>query len=503
MDLRFSICDLRLPQGHGCKPVRLLSHATNTHGLTPVALTHLPIGNRKSAIGNGFTLVELLVTCALVTVLMLACAQVFSIASKTIGGGQALGAAVRDAQAAQSVFARDFAAAASPTVSPAMYIVSSRVGAFRNANDQRTDVDGNIYTFDFDGDAATAEETIPAATYNFRNHRVDTVGFFALDKYARQTGNTNLVDVDASREAWIWYGHLNLANNAGSWNANTHPGSGDDSTNPNNHYATQWALGRVAMLLKANPTNGFVPRTPTPGGNLSPLTFGVVGGPYLPLIEFRYDLAQTTMADFRQIILATSTPVAYYRMAFEDNNTIGRYRASAFQTRPLTPAAAAQQVPIFLPGCTQFIVEFAGDFMAQDGPTPGAPWDKNGDSNAGNDTDGVIDYVAGTAQIRWYGYPRDTNGDGVIRADQGDVAPVQDTLRVAPAFQEVLPTGSLQAANYNYANATSLGTYVASWSPGETNRPKMIRITLVIDRPEAEGKLFDGQSFEYVFNVGY
>jgi hypothetical protein len=31
----------------------------------------------------------------------------------------------------------------------------------------------------------------------------------------------------------------------------------------------------------------------------------------------------------------------------------------------------------------------------------------------------------------------------------------------------------------------------------------LIRITLGIDRPEAEGKLLDGQSFEYVFNVGY
>src|SRR3954464_14171425 len=66
-------------------------------------------------------------------------------------------------------------------------------------------------------------------------------------------------------EAWVWYGHLWLPNNNGAWPAPsnattpsvTFPGestySGNPSAtianNPNNYYATQWILGRVAILL--------------------------------------------------------------------------------------------------------------------------------------------------------------------------------------------------------------------------------------------------------------
>lgn len=461
-------------------------------------------GSGPTVLRRGFTLTELLVTAALVTVLMLACAQIFSIASKTIGGGQAINAAVRDAQAAQSVFARDFAATAPTTVSPVMYIVSDRQYAFRNANDSRSDTNGTVGDADFNGDGN--EETLSQAIYNFRNHRIDTVGFFAIDKYARQTGDgSNLVINDASREAWIWYGHLALANND---NSPTYYGPGDNDSSPtnrndNNRFATQWILGRVAVLMKDPSTinGGSAVAIPYGNGDLRPLAFRTTSSqPNDALLNFEYDMAAVTLAQFKQDVLNASSPLSH--MIFEDagSTRVGRIRANPFQVLPLDAKKAAQQVPIFVPACTQFIVEFAGDFLEQN-PSTGAVEDVNSNGTF-FESDGQIDYVPGTGQVRWYGMPRDTNGNGVIRASDGDVVPVRDVAGgTAPVFERVLPTSTVPP---DYAaSGVTLGRYIAAWGPTDLNRPKMIRITLVIDRPEAEGRLLDGQSFEYVFNVGY
>ncbi len=479
-----------------------------------VSFTPRFASRRCSVVVVGFTLVEMLVTCALVAVLMLAVTQVFSIASRTMGGGQALGAAVRDAQAAQAVFVRDLSAAAGPTIGPYFYITSSRVSAARNLNDANGDRDGNLLTFDFngDGDETDPEDRISQASYNFRNHRIDTLSFFAIDRYTRQTGNNNsLVISDAAREACIWYGHVNLANNnATSYYA---PGAADNSAtdkNDNNRYASQWALGRVAMLIKDSPTaaDGFVARNAVATPDLTPLAFRNTSGAASPNLTFRYDVAQTSIARYRSDLIDAINAGANWvnSCVFGDagGTVVGRYQVNPYQLRPLTAAAAAQQVPIFVPACTQFIVEFAGDFVQQN-PTTGAYEDTDSPPD-GNfvGQDGRIDTVPGTNQIRWYGLPRDTNGNGILTAADGDVVPVRD-LAGPQTFEHSLPTTSVPTATAGYLDPsiTSINRYIAAWGPGDQNRPKMIRITLVIDRPEAEGKLFDGQSFEYVFNVGY
>src|SRR5947209_17221594 len=113
-----------------------------------------------------------------------------------------------------------------------------------------------------------------------------------------------------------------------------------------------------------------------------------------------------------------------------------RYQANPIPQRPpqqppSTPqqlaqwasGAAAGQAPIFLRGCSQFIVEYAGDFLSQD-PTTGIV--------TAAQPDGEIDYILdnvvanGTPQfvrrVRWYGFPRDVTGDGKVRW-QDDVVP--------------------------------------------------------------------------------
>ena len=153
--------------------------------------------SQTSLVRRGFTLIEMLVTVGLVTLLMLAVTQIFSIASSTIGGGQALNAAVRDAQAAQAVFANDFARIAND--GPAMVISMNRQFAYRNRADLDADADGNVATIDLDGDGLTSSVGEDASSgtgadlfrVGVRSYRQDMILFFARGLFQRQTGGTS------------------------------------------------------------------------------------------------------------------------------------------------------------------------------------------------------------------------------------------------------------------------------------------------------------------------
>ncbi|MBC7784699.1 MAG: hypothetical protein H7144_12750 [Burkholderiales bacterium] len=493
-----------------------------------------------------------MVSVALMVVLMLAVTQIFSIAGKTMGGGQAIAAALRDAQAAQTVFAQDFASIAPDGA--CLIIRNSRKAAYRNASDLAiADMSGDPMKFDLDDD--TNFETFSKLEYNFRNHRQDYLMFFARDQYSRQTGgNLTATDADdplvadmSSREAAIFYHHLSLRHNNGTFvrtdvgggGLPTYPGDGTPEGNPNNYFASQWTLGRVAMTLVA-PTAGFIKdrngvNQDSYDGTSIFRRFGLSNStPRRDFDEARFDLAGTTITDYKKVLAdyikssANSTTPWWY----EPHMMNPRFQASPFVPQPVTADGAAAVTPIFIPACTQFMVEFAGDFVQQEWDpdengtpdqasdmifTPGSrnpsstPPNKFYGQVTGNVADARIDSVAGTNQIRWYGLPRDTNGDGKIIGVDGDVVPLRDVLGALQSFEKVAPrsaatgpytTPVLLTTNY-MANTDPAPGYIVAWGPSDTNRPKMIRITLGIDRPEAEGKLPDGQSFEYVFSLGY
>jgi hypothetical protein len=70
---------------------------------------------------------------------------------------------------------------------------------------------------------------------------------------------------------------------------------------------------------------------------------------------------------------------------------------------PVTAASIAEMSPYFLQHCSQFIVEYAGDYMQQDA---------NGNMT-GVGPDGQVDFYLdanGNKHIRWYGMPRSTTG---------------------------------------------------------------------------------------------
>jgi hypothetical protein len=489
---------------------------------------------------------------------------------------------------------------------PCMILHSQTQLAYRNKGDESSDrgpasgIDPratiDLHGNNVEGEATVPGEVVPATTYNNRNHRLDTFSFFSRQRLARQTGGTGTFDTVAARngplvapmtsdEAWIWYGHLWLPNNNGVWPvpaagamSDTFPGQQNAATNQNNYYASQWILGRVAILLrqplsttlggdqlfdksKPNPKlqNFFcyesaLPMSPLQAGSQD--ASGVSGGARVPgnnpvshLEESRYDLAGINIQTFGDHLSDwIADPVNagadwWDRMMCANTINAGSLRGGRFQSMPylgapMDSAKLAKMSPIFINGCTQFIVEYAGDFIAQNaaGEATSAYMTTTGAPNPGG-TDGVIDYildpVTQTRKIRWYGFPRNTDDfDGAaITGWSGaitsvnqirDVVPLRDVLRTISGYNAVTaatfekfgssaPNTSL-GVHANYADGSVLYTddYTCAWGksviPGpnppqlfEDPKPKMIRIIVTLDDPA--GKLADGQTFEYVFTL--
>jgi hypothetical protein len=592
------------------------------------SITHFP---RRLA----FTLVELMISIALVLLLVIGINQVFSLTSKTVGAGQASSAAQRDMRAAAKVMQDDFSSALT-SKGPCFIIYSRRVWAFRNKADQQTDRDKDVTTQDVQN--IGTEQSLPPALYNNRSHRVDLIKFFARGEYHRQTGDPGTIISNTSgNEAWITYGHGQLPDNF-QLATNTYdsfhyedPGS-TTFNNPNNLYSSQWILTRQAMVLqggtpsdicyyKRNASGAAIPDltpvsaweaqttvgtnqyiranttstpanvtvglntfrestqfngTPNTGGNNTPsqaFSYPVQSG--------RFDLGNTTIdqigADFAARIryfVGNAQPIwyRYYTNVSGTqpqsvNDLLYRLQCNPFLQRPLTAQGVALTTPQFVAGCSQFMVEFAGDFVTQ-GNDPAAA---NYGQVLSNQPDGILDFVVpqtpttypnytngarfpneGVRQIRWYGYPRDIDGDGMIYGfvagrtnnQMPDVVPVRDVMLTAPGAtvatvasaatfeKESTPTtltggpnqditkgniilgipqmtgnvgdyaGFSNTASPTYGDAFGSNSmpndssYLCLW---EFGGPQMIRIVMTVDDPN--GRLNDGATFEYVFTL--
>jgi prepilin-type N-terminal cleavage/methylation domain-containing protein len=558
---------------------------------------------------RGFTLIELMISIALVLLLILGVNQVFTYTTQAVGAGEAINDAIRGSRAAQAQMADDFAGivpnGTGVNDSGSMIISSRAYYAFRDAKDQASL--GTLSTFaataqlpnaaylDLNGDgifgdSAVNGEVIYPSTYNFRNHRLDTLSFFARGVFQRQTGNNGtFVDPLTSHEAWIWYGHLQLPDNGGDDPSidypNNPPGSGvstfpcmgSSSTNPNNYFGSKLTLGRVAMLLVQPNASNAIPDSQGVGQwyiQANNPFFPIFGSdntklytsasPVAPevngfhLMDSRVDLAGTTIQSFQQA-LAAQVSTGYF--PWPDSMMVGsqtysptfvtRFRCKPFVTKPMTSEAMAQASPVFLSGCSQFIVEFAGNFLTQDEdpshtlPPSGTPRTRTnwGDvtglaTNPNLDRlDFTITYPnytptnpgAPLKQIKWYGMPRSTTGHSYIYGpspyivaipnspNNADVVPVRDWLQniydptngslgtpasyTNASFEHVIPPLSEMI---NYAGTSGLkpidaqNGYVCAFGPFDPH-PSLIRVTFTLDDPT--GRLPDGQTYQYIFKV--
>jgi prepilin-type N-terminal cleavage/methylation domain-containing protein len=540
---------------------------------------------------HAFTLVELMVSIALVLILMYGVTQVFSTTQSVVSSNQAISNATRDARSAQSVLSRDFDSFAED--GPFVIIHNEYRPAFRT----RAELDGDrdyataatpaardaaILTRDIDGDnveGSSAGETTQAAEINERNHRLDTIGFFTRGLFKRQTGgalpagDSPFLANMTGTEAFVWYGHLRLSNNAGSLTAAQDPGQGTIGNNGNNLLAASWVFGREAIILKAPDKDGFIDDRSTPAQHQVYMTGGVALAPLAVntpanagtfLIQSsRYDLAGIGMSDYRGKLITflnnpANTNVAWWDQLFSGSSTAAqvasapptRFFASPLVTKPITPASLSQQSPIFLPGCSSVVIEYAGDFVGQDNtvytgtsnvisPTWGDVVSVYRPANpvappAATGTDGVIDYIpivpgpgapAGTlpsTRIRWYGAPRNiygtTSATGALSIpgwtaaaksrNLTEVVPLRDVWRTLPIeafnlvgapFERNTNATMPQKADYLGANGMQAGAeYTCAFGPNDP-RPRMIRMTFTMDDPL--GRTPSGTTWEMVFTL--
>jgi prepilin-type N-terminal cleavage/methylation domain-containing protein len=548
---------------------------------------------------RAFTLIELMVSIALVLILMLGVNTVFRIASSSIGAGNALSDNSRDNRAIQAVINNDFQNALIRSGDmPAFVIRSTRRSAFRDEAEALADrdfqalttgapaaaVDAAIRTRDLDDNNVEGEPTVPGEAlsgYDIseRNHRLDVMSFFARYRYPRQTANDGSYVSDmGSNEAFVWYGHLRQprdqsANPAVNLDPGWYAGSVTPpftaTNNPNNYYSRQWGLGRVAILMKdpdaatlrifdragttAQYYIGRGPAAVATADSTAPLAAaaqatndGIAWVNTITMDQSRYDLAGASISTFTGILKNAVRPAAVAppggggsTIWWNGDFLTTRFAGYPTPTKPLTSYGAARTVPWLVGGCTNFIVEYAGDFLRQD-PATGAI---TGDWTTAGGADGQVDYVVdanGNARIRWYGYPRDVAGvtvqnatvpDGQIAAQGApglpasgspDVLPLRDFISAgakhvmnagAPqgaAFEHF--TGLFDPAKYNDTAAPEQGSeYVAAWLPAgnyydatgalvaDPPKPSMIRITMTVDDPN--GRLPAGQTYEYVINL--
>jgi prepilin-type N-terminal cleavage/methylation domain-containing protein len=601
---------------------------------------------------RAFTLIELMISLAMVLILILGINFVFRSATDAVGAGQALNGINSDAQSAQPVLFGDFQ---NVSKNPPCFIISSQlVTQFLNSDDAKTGSDPTIIITDNNGGttaggkvtignggAATAGYLSPALL-NSRNHRCDILQFFAHGLYQRRSGNDGTYfGPESAQDAYIEIGHAALPTNgltafygpSSLPNATTGVYNGATVTGVPRigAYASDWVLARRVTLLKdpasittANEvyySNAGTPVQSTGTNfslNMAPLSYGSLDNNSTPALRTqfqssRYDLAGVTPENFdrNQIVAAllgwqdggayggTSlwwNPLVY---SFQMNQTqkqppatypnevpyltsqnnvyffnapfnytgvptlattdpglwYNRPQCNPTVQSPVTAATLAQMAPYFLQHCSQFIVEYAGDYMQQDA---------NGNMT-GIGPDGQIDFyldAQGNKHIRWYGMPRSSTGvphpsDStagktlvLIRGFNGknigaggtedptangalnyftDVIPLRDyysmfrdvggaewisspawepdvnfdpcgdygayAAPIPPTTSNGFQTGMGSTGNY-FNNPLNPPRYVAAW---HDDMPAMIRIIVKVDDPN--NKVKDGPWYEYVFKL--
>ncbi|HEV8604350.1 MAG TPA: prepilin-type N-terminal cleavage/methylation domain-containing protein, partial [Tepidisphaeraceae bacterium] len=394
---------------------------------------HRLSANRKSQIANrkflpAFTIIELMISIAMVVILMVGVHQVFKMSSDTVGIGQAVGDLARSNRSVQNIFHDDMNRLVKDA--PLFIIrsgVSSNLGAFSNEAERSADRDGDPLTQDLNGNGNEGEATVngeltPLSIYNNRNHRVDVIGFPARGLFHRHTANDGSYSSSVtSQDAFIFYEHVNLPT-SGSYYAPGEPIAGNIS----NSLAGQWVLGRIALLMRdpSGPgTDNYINRFYPSGGpaNLTPLRFGSssTGNPSYTLHNSRYDLLGASLETLRQDVaevrnVPTNAPTDgpnstwWQPLVYEVNTAsnppsnnavingaVARFQCNPRITKPVTSDAMAKAMPVLLNNCSQFAVEFAGDFVKQDN----IQFDSAGKLNPGwgevigDQPDGVIDYV--------------------------------------------------------------------------------------------------------------
>jgi prepilin-type N-terminal cleavage/methylation domain-containing protein len=513
---------------------------------------------------GGWTLVELLVVIAIFTLLVLGVSHVYRSFTQVVGATHSLSGQARDSRGAHSMLYNDLKLALTQH-DPYFLIVNERRSAFLRNQDYVDDADRNPDTVDLDGDGAITapgeDLASQPASRNFRNCRTDMLGFFIRDAQYKHTGSGDqLVSPMGGCDAYVWYGHLEMADSRGS-GAYFAPGASDIGANTNNYFSSDWILGRRMLLVSEHVTDrtgATQVAIDQPGAGPLPLSYDSIASTepnaQLKTIQSsRNDLVKATVYDMhekvRDLIVDDANADWWSSLLY-------RFRAVPVPQKPLSGEGVALSAPVFLPRCRQFMVEFAGDFVTQatdvrglkgsasspdgkitahdlfdprygevlaavpDGKidfytVPGPRQVTLMDKGAANE-DIPTPYAERIERVRFYGLPRDPEATGAIPGggtgrsnnDLYAVVPLRDVVRTGAANDPAL--GDFQGAPFerivppaaaDYARPGALApnsTYVCVFGPDDP-RPKILRIVVTLEDPVARTGV--GQTHEYVLQL--
>lgn len=558
---------------------------------------------------RGFTLVELMLSIAMVLLLMIGINAIFRTTADTVGTGQAALSTARELRNAFDAFDSDFNGFLGNGSQPVLIIYNQNLPGFRDKVDMNSDKDylttnsneNALHVFDSQGNILTSARiggfnngNMPVVADN-RNHRVDIVSFFSSGRFRRQTGmqknlSTNAPDFNTyqslynSDTAYISFGHARLPdNNSANWltpGTYLHPGltGGSATNNPNGFFANEWIVTRRAIMLgKPDTTNNnyilglngsggnspqgyFNPAFPNNNPNqlqkMIPFAYGTAatfGNSGMPapnqIQDSTCDVAGISLSDYTARVKSNSLtgagkryPLWYLALLSSTGATNGngttpastfRYACKPWVSRNFATPQDRQvdfglSSPAFIHGCSQFIVEFAGDYVEQKTP--------NSDAITGVKADNTLDFDmiavpdrSGTntvleKRIRWYGLERryasntQANPAGPYYLD---VRPLYKWTGVPLPFEKVTTSGGA-ADSFPRTLPAQVGSYTCAWNafdlqhqpaPGDDPNllpasvgpyakgfmPWMIRVTIRVDDPA--GRLPDGQVVQYVFNL--
>ena len=287
------------------------------------------------------------------------------------------------------------------------------------------------------------------------------------------------------------------------WSPRFKPTTGSPITRPS---MTPLALSSSVRIWNLSANRAVYTDDRYSGGTPAPSSTAFT----LTAFSSRTDVIGASLRTFRQRAEFTqhndydSPPAATQAYWWEDLplGWANRYFANPFPrvsqtdtsgtTLPLNAKSMSQRQQLLADSCSQFIVEYAGDFVTQnaDGTVPAG----------GAHPDGVVDFavVGGVRQTRFYGMPRDVDGDGHIYTSSTVVTSAPSSPDVIPlgdfANSRQTPTLARGASNVGYTEDSYLTALAPSTYIFERSFPSQttpVDYGVIVDEPT---KQYDGSN---------
>lgn len=352
---------------------------------------------------RGFTLIELIVSLAIISMMMFLINRIFFDTSEAVSRGIATSKIIGNARTISEQLRADSELMIGPSVSKTetagfLVIVNKEYlnTPYLDGRERGRIVNQTMKS-------GRAPRTVRSDQLCFIRRRGSAVPLTPTDP--SNTGYAGSTDANYSR---AWYGHIRQYPDENTFPADASPNDDDDLGQPDtpDHYANQWVLGRQLLFFDnhVSTTNRYIKYINWYSNQTSPTSFyygvsdvlntgyarypqndTIYTGASLPnseILTLLDDYAKNSATDYKRYILGYTNNAQF---VFHKNRLAANTHLS---TNSIDADHIASMHPYFVSNLSDFIVEFAGDYNSLLGMA-GEP-----DTNA-------------TGKIIWYGYGTD------------------------------------------------------------------------------------------------